>query len=89
MNTILIILGSVTALLILLFLAALILSWIDLIFMRHQERGEQAQFERERRRLKEASHWFSEDPKTMRLISDLAEDCDIGAVREAWRNNKP
>ncbi len=87
-TTSLIILGTITAALLLICLIGLAISVIDAVLMRSHARGEQAAWERERRRLKEASYWFSEDPTTQKLLSDLAEDMHTDRVRDKWRANR-
>lgn len=34
------------------------------------------------------SHWFSEDPPTMELISDLARGVSTSEARERWRKRR-
>lgn len=66
-----------------------ILSACDKILSRHYERGQQAQFEKDRRVLRDQSRWFSEDKATFQLLCDLADDgVDIGRIREAWRDSR-
>ena len=52
---------------------------------RHFERGQQAQWETDRRRLQDYAVWFSEDAPTQKLIRDLAEKTDAGRIRDDWR----
>lgn len=80
------ILGALVAMIVLFAIGGFILSLIDDIFQRHFEKGQQAQWEKDRRSLMDKAMWFSEDEATRKLIEALAQDgSDISRARDAWR----
>lgn len=78
--------GAVVLLIVLALVLWAILYQVSRIFERYYDKGCQYQYGIERQRLHEASYWFSEDPVTMHLLSDLADMGDLAHIRVKWRD---